>query len=139
MAESSPCRGVIRRSLYPLSRHLAAFDLMVTEAGYNSFHELVFAGIPTIFVPREDPEMDDQTLRARFAASAGLGFTVSPHAEGGSGPLLSEALDPESAAEIARRSARLGFVNGAGEAARFIAETTAMIRAGRPLGEMVDR
>src|SRR5699024_2188019 len=66
--------GVVCSRVYPLSKHFAAIDLMITNAGYNSFHECVYAGIPTIFVPNEAPEMDDQTLRASFAHTAHLGL-----------------------------------------------------------------
>ena len=59
--------GVVRCSLYPASTYLGAIDLMVTNAGYNSFHECVYGGIPAIFVPNESPEMDDQQLRATYA------------------------------------------------------------------------
>jgi len=37
--------------LYPVSRYLRAFDLTVSAAGYNSFHEQIGFGIPTVFLP----------------------------------------------------------------------------------------
>ncbi|HLT02164.1 MAG TPA: hypothetical protein VK001_08285, partial [Geminicoccaceae bacterium] len=36
---------------YPLSRYLKAFDLVISAVGYNSFHEILLAGVPAIFVP----------------------------------------------------------------------------------------
>jgi UDP:flavonoid glycosyltransferase YjiC (YdhE family) len=130
----------IRRiSAYPLAESLEAFDLVVTEAGYNSFHECVLSGVPTVFVPREEPEMDDQSLRARWAECAGLGLCLCPVGTEPPGTLLARALDPRTAAEIRRRAARLAPPGGAGEAARFIWDLTAMVRAARPLGAVVDR
>ena len=69
--------GVMHRTLYPASDYLGAVDLMVTNAGYNSFHECVFGGIPSIFVPNQAPEMDDQNLRATYAYASGLGLQAS--------------------------------------------------------------
>jgi UDP:flavonoid glycosyltransferase YjiC (YdhE family) len=57
---------------YPLSRRFRAFDLAVSAAGYNSFHELLRFGIPTLFIPNQDTALDDQQGRARFASDQGL-------------------------------------------------------------------
>ncbi|HUG63304.1 MAG TPA: glycosyltransferase, partial [Methylomirabilota bacterium] len=131
--------GLLQRRFYPLSRHFTAFDLMITEAGYNSFHEATLSGTPAIFIPRNTPGVDDQSLRARYAVSAGLGFALERHETARLDPLLERALDPASAAEIARRAARLAMPNGAVEAAGFIVETAMMLRADRPLGSAVNR
>jgi UDP:flavonoid glycosyltransferase YjiC (YdhE family) len=39
---------------FPLSRRFRAFDLAVSASGYNSFHELLRFGIPTLFIPNLD-------------------------------------------------------------------------------------
>ena len=57
---------------FPLSRRFRAFDLAVSAAGYNSFHELLRFGIPTLFIPNHDTALDDQQGRAQFAADRGL-------------------------------------------------------------------
>jgi hypothetical protein len=57
----------IRRAVFPLAMYLSAFDGAISAAGYNSFHELVSSGIPTVFVPNEAPEMDLQEMRADYA------------------------------------------------------------------------
>ena len=49
-----------------------AFDLAVSAAGYNSFHELLRFGIPTLFIPNQDTALDDQQGGARFASDQGL-------------------------------------------------------------------
>jgi hypothetical protein len=139
MADAGWAPDIRRIAAYPLAEVLDAFDLVVTEAGYNSFHECVLSGVPTLFVPREEPEMDDQTLRARWADSAGLGVCLGPTGADPTGERLAQALDPRTATEIRRRAARLTPPGGAGEAARFIWDLTAMVRAGRPLGTVVDR
>lgn len=48
---------------------MKGFDLAISAAGYNSFHELLFAGVPTIFIPQEK-WADDQLARARRAVQA---------------------------------------------------------------------
>jgi len=53
-----------------------AADLAVSAAGYNSFHELIYHGVPTIFMPQTAPFMDDQERRARAASDRGLAETV---------------------------------------------------------------
>lgn len=130
---------VMERRAYPLSLHLAAFDLVVTEAGYNSFHEAVLSGTPAIFVPREIEGVDDQALRARYAESAGLGFALERHRLSRVRRILDDALADGAADEIRRRATRLGIENGAGPAARFIAELSSMLKTDRPLGALVDR
>ncbi len=59
--------------VYPSSHYLNAFDFAVSAAGYNSFHENILSGMPTIFVPNEADEMDSQLSRAHYAELAGLG------------------------------------------------------------------
>lgn len=51
---------------------LQGVDAAVSAGGYNSVTELMFAGVPTVFVPQ--PRIaDDQAGRARAAADAGAG------------------------------------------------------------------
>ncbi|WP_416899033.1 MAG: glycosyltransferase [Minwuia sp.] len=55
---------------YPLARLFPAFDMVVSAAGYNSYHELAAARVPAIFVPNR-MEVDDQARRAGHAATQG--------------------------------------------------------------------
>ncbi len=59
-----------------MASHLAAVDIAVSAAGYNSFNELMFAGIPTVFLPLDTPA-DDQWERARRAETTGAGLVLS--------------------------------------------------------------
>ena len=54
----------------------AAADLVVTAAGYNSFHEALYNRVPAIFVPQMSTYMDDQRARARAACERGLAAMV---------------------------------------------------------------
>jgi hypothetical protein len=57
----------------------AAADLVVTAAGYNSFHEALYHRLPAIFVPQMAAFMDDQDRRAKAASDRGLAATVAAH------------------------------------------------------------
>lgn len=127
------------RSLYPLAECFSAIDLLVTNAGYNSFHESVFGGIPSIFVPNEAPEMDDQHLRAAYAQSAGLGLCLRHCELNRVEATLDLALSESFQAEVRRRSGRLGFVNGAVDAAKAIEQLVFSIRADRHLHAAIAR
>ncbi|MCV3271318.1 glycosyltransferase [Roseobacter sinensis] len=53
-----------------------AADLTVSAVGYNSFHEILYAGVPAIFIPQSAPFLDDQERRARAAADRHLAALV---------------------------------------------------------------
>ncbi|MCK0114295.1 hypothetical protein MWU75_19330 [Ornithinimicrobium sp. F0845] len=105
---------------YPLSRRYAAFDVVVSAAGYNSFHELLRMGVPTLFVPNTETSLDDQEARARFAADQGWAAALPQLSVETATPLLEELLDRGgSMAELAQ-AADPG--NGALAAAQFLTE-----------------
>ena len=63
--------------IYPVSRYLRAFDLTVSAAGYNSFHEqIALRRSPRVFLPNTATRLDDQVGRARFAAATGVALSV---------------------------------------------------------------
>lgn len=53
-----------------------AADLTVSAVGYNSYHEILYAGVPAIFIPQSAPFLDDQERRARAAVERGLAALV---------------------------------------------------------------
>ena len=129
--------GVLRRRFYPLSLCLGAIDLMITNAGYNSFHECIYGGVPTIFVPNESPEMDHQHLRAAYAHSTGLGLLLRSCDLGRVETTIDAALSEDFRQELRRRSDRLTYENGALEAARAIEQLVFSVRANAPLHESI--
>jgi len=54
-------------------------DLVISAAGYNSFHEVLYHRLPAIFMPQMAPFMDDQERRARAASDRQLAETVLAH------------------------------------------------------------
>ena len=69
-------RVVEIRGVYPLVRYLAAFDAVVSAAGYNAVHEFLSAGLPTLLVPNTSTRTDDQVARAEEVAERGLALTA---------------------------------------------------------------
>jgi hypothetical protein len=51
-------------------------DFVISACGYNSFHEVLYHCIPTIFIPQWTPTHDDQEKRSRAASDRGLAETV---------------------------------------------------------------
>lgn len=107
---------------FPISRFFNAFDFSVAAAGYNTYHEVIAFGLPTVFVANRQPSMDDQGARAEYAQDHGVGFDV-PEDELHLLPAICEALLNERANALIRRNCS-GFdrTNGASEAAGIIAQ-----------------
>lgn len=101
-------------SVYPLSRYMRAFDLAVSAAGYNSFHELIRARVPTIFVPNTATQLDDQVVRARYAQDHGLGRLLTESQE--VGEVVASLMDERVRHDIRGRCAEADVGNGAGPA-----------------------
>jgi hypothetical protein len=123
--------GVMRVRRFPLSRFFRAFDAAVSAVGYNSYHELIFAGLPTLFVPNENPSQDDQLARARYADRHGLGYCVRAREIYRLKPALDRLMDPAEQALVRERCAALDARNGAAEAATLIEELSTILRADR--------
>lgn len=116
--------------LYPIFRYSTAFHAAVMAAGYNTFHENVLGGVPTLFVPNEADEMDLQFNRAHWAELNGLGLTLRrdfdlPIA----GELVERLLDAGENEAIRRRAHALRWVNGADEIARYIEDHARLVRS----------
>jgi UDP-N-acetylglucosamine:LPS N-acetylglucosamine transferase len=92
----------------------------VSAAGYNSFHEQIGFGIPTVFLPNGATRLDDQVGRARFAAATGVALTVEDPSTGELEEVLDQAVRPEVRAGLAHRCRELAFENGGGSAAAWL-------------------
>ena len=134
----APHPGTRRKTIYPIAEYLGAVDLMVVNAGYNTFHECIHGGVPSIFVPNEARELDDQHVRAAYAQSSGLGLCLE-HRSWVAWPIRSSLLCPTpSARSIAAVTERLEFPNGAAAAAA-IEELVFSVRTDRPLNSAIAR
>jgi hypothetical protein len=106
--------------VYPVSRFLRAFDLVVSASGYNSFHELIGFGVPSVFVPNTQTGLDDQVARARFAAAAGAALVIEDPASDEVERVLAHAARTDVREGLARRCAEVGFANGGAQAAAWL-------------------
>ncbi|WP_222183053.1 glycosyltransferase [Geminicoccus harenae] len=118
--------GASTLSGFPMARLFRAFDLAVSAAGYNSFHELISIGIPTIFVPNENPSMDEQEARAAWAERAGLGVAVRVHQQDRLRWALHALQAPEVAARMRERVRHLPPTDGGAAIARLVEEQAAL-------------
>ncbi len=128
--------GVVRQSDYPFSQHLGAFDFSIAAAGYNTFAEHLSAGLPTIWLPNEAPEQDQQILRARFASEMGLGLTVRLNESFSLRAALDAMLSPASRAAFAAAGRNYALSNlasnGAVAAANALSAICGMTLSRRP-------
>lgn len=113
-------------SLFPYAKFLAAFDFSIAAAGYNTFHENLSAGLPTIFVPNEHPEQDEQVRRALFAASCGMAFVARAGQPWALANACQKLLDPVVRERISTACMRLKPADGAREIAQFISHLAGM-------------
>lgn len=112
--------GVETLSIYPIAKYARAFDFVVSATGYNSFHEWIAYGVPTLWIANENTITDDQVGRALFADGAGLGIAAGP----GAGNTIEEAVAKLGRSsfrdEVVKRLGDYAFVNGAIEAASHL-------------------
>jgi hypothetical protein len=114
---------------FPLSRFFRAFDASISAVGYNSYHELVQAGIPTLFIPNENPRQDNQVVRAQFAERHGYGICVRTREIYRLEPAIRRLLDPSERQLMADACARFARPNGAVEAAKMVEELAFVLRS----------
>ena len=112
--------GVVRVSVYPVSRLYRAFDFVISAAGYNSYHELIAYGVPALFVPNTSTALDDQVARARYAAEIGVAAYWGGLDTDELDRSLLELLDEGARDRMALRAREHSFDNGAGAAAELV-------------------
>jgi UDP:flavonoid glycosyltransferase YjiC (YdhE family) len=108
--------------VFPAAKYQRAFDFAISACGYNSFHELLGLGVPTILVPNENPMMDAQEVRALWADRREHALCVRQQEPYRLAWALERMLEPETRERFARRAAGLPACDGARETARLIAE-----------------
>lgn len=104
---------------FPLSRYFNAFDFSVSAAGYNTFHEVIRFGLPTVFVPNVHPQLDDQWARAQYAQDKQAGFNL-PEDEIENLAVLGEALLKPEIRNFMRANS-LGLSSSSGAVAAAVA------------------
>ena len=74
-------RGITWLTGFFASEDFLGLDLGISAAGYNSFHELLLAGVPTIFYSQEKIA-DEQFRRVEAATKAGAAFSLPVSEQG---------------------------------------------------------
>jgi predicted glycosyltransferase len=74
----------------PSSEFMPGFDAAICAAGYSSFNELLFAGVPTAWIPLAN-NGEDQSARVKRAAESDAGIIIDP--EDVRGSVMLEALE----------------------------------------------
>jgi UDP:flavonoid glycosyltransferase YjiC (YdhE family) len=111
--------AVLLRGVYPMMEFLPAFDAAISGTGYNSVHELLFTGVPSVFVPFERV-IDDQERRALDLDARGAGRAVTSLDVAALSQALRSVL--ENRVAISAAAKRLVPANGAEAAARALLE-----------------
>ena len=104
---------------YPMMDLLHAFDGAIAAAGYNTVHELLFAGVPSVLIPF-GRLLDDQERRARDFADAGACLTCEPLTARGLADAVAQLARPEIRRDLARHAKVAIKHNGANAAAKAI-------------------
>ncbi|MFB5763268.1 glycosyltransferase [Paenibacillus medicaginis] len=105
---------------YPNSLYFNAIDVAISASGYNTFHELMHFGVPTIFIPNENTNRDDQVGRAMRADDSGAGLCLINPGPDDMMQALNKALDSRINQKMRAAAARLAALNGADEMARLL-------------------
>lgn len=106
---------------YPMLDVLPAFDGAIAAAGYNTVHELMFAGVASTLIPF-GRVLDDQERRARDLAEAGACLICEPLTQAGLTESVARLGDRDTRQKIARRAQKIVQKNGASAAAQSILE-----------------
>jgi len=109
---------------YPISKYFNAFNFSISASGYNTYHEIIGFGLPSIFIANRHPQLDDQQARAEFAQDHQLGFNL-PDDQLYHLPALGEAMLNNDLRQVMhQRCLEISGNNGATCAASAILELT---------------
>lgn len=106
---------------YPMLDVLPAFDAAIAAAGYNTVHELLFAGIASTLVPF-GRVLDDQEKRVQTLAERGACLACAPLTESGLRESIHALTDAGTRRQLAGQGQRIVKTNGATAAAQAILE-----------------
>ncbi|MES2731997.1 MAG: glycosyltransferase [Bacteroidota bacterium] len=114
---------IIRTTEYPVARLFKGVDFALAAAGYNTFHELMHFGVPTIFIPKPRG-YDDQLARATQAETRGAAFVCEENDdfEIKLPLLIARLLLPSVQADLRTKASQLVPQNHAEATARMIIE-----------------
>jgi hypothetical protein len=107
---------------YPNSIFFNDFDMSIMAAGYNSFHEVIQSGLPTLCYPNMNTGRDDQLARASVAADAGCMIVLEKRTRRMINASIERLVQTEVQDEMRKNCEVLQRTNGAIQAAEWILE-----------------
>lgn len=105
---------------YPNALYYKAVDFSVQAAGYNSYHEMVQFGIPTLCYPNLDTLTDDQLARAKVSAANGNMIVLTEINEQTVSAAVRELINSTVRAKMRSAAAKIVQPNGADEVADYL-------------------
>lgn len=111
---------VITIRSYPNAQYFKGIDFAVSAVGYNTFHELMYFKVPSLFIPNTKTVKDDQVKRAKSMQEIGAALCL----EDITTEKISSALDYMlNYKDIMKNQlTRVRKENGAKEAAKYVLE-----------------
>lgn len=104
---------------YPNSIYFNAFDFAIITGSYNTFHETIYFGLPTIIFPVKETGTDDHLKRAKIVTKLKTGFVITDFQSQKFKNAVNKILDPEINKRM-RENTKNIFENGAILAAKYI-------------------
>ncbi len=113
---------------YPNSRYYHGFDFSVMAGGYNSYHEVIQFGLPTLCYPNLKTAKDDQLKRVQVAEDLDCMIVLTEVDQGTVQKSIKRLLDPAQRNRMrlnmselrVRSSQNCKFSNGADEMAQYL-------------------
>lgn len=112
---SSPKSNVRILRDYPNSIFFEQFDFAIIAGGYNSYHEVIEAELPSICYPNLSTGRDDQLARSNVAAEAGAMIVLKERNLANIRLSVSRIIDSSVRAEMIQKMSALRKPNGSME------------------------
>jgi len=109
---------------YPNFKYFRDVDFALIAGGYNTYHEIIEAGIPSICYPNHNTGRDDQLGRVKKAKDAGCMIVVEKRNKINIDLSITRIMDPKVRSEMRLKTKNLRKGNGAHDAAKWIYENT---------------
>lgn len=107
---------------FPNAIFFNSFDFAVIAGGYNSFHEVLRYGTPSICYPNLNTGKDDQLGRSREAEKAGAMIVVKNRTRKTIKESINRIMDPAYREEMRRNASAIQSEDGTAQAAGVIIE-----------------
>ncbi len=109
---------VITIRSYPNAQYFRGIDFAVSAVGYNTFHELMYFEVPSLFIPNTKTLKDDQVRRAKSMQEKGAALCLEDITEEKINQALGYMLSYQHI--MKEQLSRMHKENGAIEAAQYI-------------------